>query len=613
MSLIPRLRSELALEIPEPLDEPGVFDAGVGLFNSFATRSLAISGSGHKESYMESSRDVLKNQHTFFQVFHRVINRHNCLQLRLFTAEMARQLTGIRREGDALAINNLTSGLWIKEHLPEGLDLSQLKQVLNHYEINWTEPPFPNLQRESSRYGFAELILTQQDLRKVLFSPLLLTSKLTVQTIAQTLSIEGYLQEWLLNRKQSIAPKGSRLYQPPKQEQLLFFDEQVLTPLLNVIRRATLDSSGISGDSEELLRIVQAADIVGYQLVKYRDELTRREYLVLAEKDDKPLKYWGIYVFRLGEGRPYVVQVPRPLFEVNSFEYGVALFERLQARALMIGTTHPQANFDGSADLINPNNKFSLFNLVSQALLREAHDAELMLVNTRAFAYKADKPASEADVIFSSSEGVVSRGQLGRLPQELLTKLENDGMSVQLIDGSEQTSGYEVGSTAQASYLAATANKSFAILWLSPSVRSAFRQQSENLLQAAQFNAFTIPSVEQDLGVYLQQHRAFRSKVGLDDHFRTLLTHYIAEQDVLRLQQVVDSAADNRYSLLRLIDRNSKQALLLIHDAAGIPLAVANLTAKNQATREVDLTVPLPKQAIDFINQRKAWWYRRAG
>lgn len=600
-------QSELALEIPAPLEEAGIFDAGVALFNSFNARSLAISGSPHKGD-TELSGDVLKSPQSFFQVFHRVINRHNSLQLRAYSAEMARNVAGVRRDDDTLELPGLSSILWVKERLPDSLDLNKLKQLLSHFDIDWSVPPFHNQQRELSRYGFAELVLTRQDLRKLLLSSLLLPQ----QTVEQTLRIEGYLQEWILNRKQYIAAKGSQLYQPPKPEELLFLDEQVLTPLLKVIRQTAVAQTDLSAYDDDLQSIAQAADIMGYQLIKYRNSLTKEDYLVLAEQEHKPQRHWGMYVIRLKAGKPYVVQIPRPLYEANSLEYGVALYERLQAQVLMIGTTHPYANFDGSSDLINPDNKLSVFNLVNQVLLREAHDAELMLINARAFAYRPDRPFPDADVIFSSSEGIISEQQLLGLPRDLLNTLEDDGMKVHLIDGSEQTSGYEVGSIAQALYLDATSNKHFAILWLSPKARSGYRQQSENQLQAAQFNSLNMDSSEQDLASYLQQVHAFSSKAVLDDSFRDLLGQYIDQQNVLRLQQITDSAKDKGYLLTRVIDRNSKQAFLLIHDAAGVPFALANLAARSHDARYIDNHAPLPGQVTEYINQRKAWLIRQA-
>ena len=603
--------SNLALEIPAPLDEDGVFDAGVGLFNGFVARSLAISGS-RRQGKGDMARDVLKNPQSFFQVFHRLISRHNSLQLRTYSAEIARQIAGVRRAKENMESAGLLSSLWVKERLPDSLDLTKLKQLVNRCEINWVAPPLENRQRELSRYGFAELLLTKEDLQKLLFRSLLLNKKISLQAVEQTQHIEGYLQEWILKRKQTIAPKGSQLYQLPKQEELLYLDEQVLTPLFKTIRHAALSQGSVVADNDELQAIVQAADVLGYQLIKYRDSLSQQDYFVLAEQEGKPIKHWGMYVFRIGSAEPYAVQIPRPLFEVNSFEYGASLFERLNAQVLMIGTTHPGANSDGSADLINPNNKLSVFNLVNQVLMRETRDEPLMLINIRAFSYRIDKLLPDADVVFSLADGVITRTQLDRLPLGLVDMLESDGMKVQLIDGSEQTSGYEVGSTAQAFYLEASTNKTFAVLWLSPNTRASYRQQSENQLQAAQFNSLNINSVEQDLSEYLQQQQAFKSNTTLDGGFSNLLNQYIIEQDVMRLQQVVGSAKQKGYSLQRLLDRNSKQAFLSIKNSSGIPFALANLAARTIEANYVDIKSPLPGQVAEFINQRKTWLLRRA-
>jgi len=593
-------QSGLGLEIPAPLDELGVFDAGVGLFHGFGARSLAISGSSRKKNHGQVAADALKNPQGLFQVFHRLINPHNSLQIRAYSDGMPLPTAPLAGTG---------TSLWIKERLPESLDLTKLKQLLTDYRVFWGAPPFHNQQRELSQYGFAELLLTQQDLKKLLTSPLIRSPGVTIENIVQALHLEGYLQEWVLNRKEDIAPKGSERYQPPKQEELLFFDEQILTPLLATIRNAPrLPGTALD---DELQIIAQSAGLVGYRLIKYRDGLSQQDYWVLAEQDRQPMRHWGLYVFRLGAANPYVLQIPRPIYEINSFEYGVALFERLQAQALLIGGSHPEANFDGSADLINANNKNSVFNLVNQVLLREAHDTGMMLVSTRAFSYRTDRPFPDTDVIFSLAEGLLAHGQMDKLPQNLLTLLEHDGMSVQLADGSEQTVGYEVGNTAQAFYLAATANKHYAVLWLSPKARAGYRQQSANVLQAAQFSSLQIPSLDENVGAYLEKLRAFSSNTTVDGQFRDLLTQYLKEQDVLRLQQVLGDAEAKGYQVARLIDRNSKQAFIMVKDNAGIPCLLVNLAARAWDATYVDGNSPLTAQVAGYINQRKTWLLRR--
>ncbi len=594
--------SELGLEVPAPLDELGTFDAGVGLFYGLNARSLAISGSSRQKKSVEMMADVLTSPQSFFQVFHRVVSRHNTVQLRW---QQADSTASIADNGQASH-----TSLWIKERLPESLDLADMKKLFGHLSIQWQAPPFPNQQRDVSRYGFAELLLTQQDLRKLLASQVLLDPQAQVQTIPQTASIEGYLQEWVLNQKQAVAPKGSQAYQVPKPEELLFFDEHVLAPLLAVIRTAQHAPSVAYDD--ELQIVAQAAAVVGFQLFNYHDGEARQDYLVLTENPNKALRYWGTYVFRLGGGQPYILQIPRPLFEINSLEYGVDLFNRLQAQTLMIGAAHPYANSDGSSDLVNPGNKASVFNLVNEVLLREAREPDLMVVSTRAFAYRTDRPFPKADVVFALAEGMAGRAQLQALPKTLLAQLEKDGMEVQLLDGSEPTSGYEPTGLAQTSYLAATTGKQLAVLWLSPKARAGYRQQNENGLQAAHFNGLEIPSLEQDVGVYLGQQAAFRANTQLPDDLRHLLAQYLAEQDVLRLQQALGRSRALGFQWARLLDRNSKQAFLVVKDAHNRPFAVVNLAARTQETTYIDPALPIAGQVTEFINQRKTWLLRQA-
>lgn len=600
--------SALSLEIPAPLDELGVFDAGVALFDGLGAQSLAISGSSHL-SRPDFSSDLLQSKQTFFHIFHTLFNPHNVLQVRLYSAETARQAQGVRRAENEIDLTGLTSALWVKKSLPDSLNLVKLKELINHYEIDWSEPPFENRQRQLSAYGFAELFLSLEDARKLLFKPLLLKSN--IQQVEEDLRIDGYMQEWVLSRKLQIAPKGSQLYKKPKQEELLYFDEQVLTPLIRAVRQSALSPNELAVKSDEFKAIAQAADIVGYQLINYKDLSSNQNFLILAEQDNKPLRHWGIYVFRMGKGNNYVVQIPRPLSEINSFEYGVSLFERMQAKILMLGTTHPYANADLSSDLVSPDNKISLFNLVNQVVLRETENDQMMVIVSRAFRYRPNKPFPEADVFFATGQGLIERTQIQGLALNLLDSIEGDGMKVQLIDGSEQTMSYEVGTNAQSNYINATQNKQFGILWLSPNARAGYRQQNENQLQAGQFNSLMIDTIEQDLETYILQHPELPINSSSFAELQSWINSYVEEQDVVRLQYVQSLAFTEGYQLERLIDRRTKQAFLLIHQKNGGLVAVCNLLPRTKVMVFLDNDASLKSKISEFIDQRKAWLLAR--
>ncbi|MES9907435.1 MAG: hypothetical protein ABW150_02865, partial [Candidatus Thiodiazotropha sp.] len=181
--------------------------------------------------------------------------------------------------------------------------------------------------------------------------------------------IDGFLQDWILARKDRIAEQGSDKYVIPKVEELLFFDAEVLTPLLSVSVESYLEGEWTEDGLEELRGIQEAAGVLNYHLIRYRHQSTGEDFLILAESDSGERRYWGTYVFRLSKSSNYLVQVPRPLYELNSFEYGVSLFQRLNAKALLLAGSHPGANTDGSADIIRLDNVVNMFSLVNQVVL----------------------------------------------------------------------------------------------------------------------------------------------------------------------------------------------------------------------------------------------------
>lgn len=596
--------SSLAISIPAPLDERGIFDAGVNLFQMLNAGSLAISGSS-RHSKVDSSSDVLHNRQTFFHQFHRLNNRHDSLQVRRFNARLARQITGNRVADIDFKISDLDSMLLSKQSLPPSLDLVRLEQLIDNYQIKWSQPPFENQQRQSSGQGFAELILTQQDIRKLLFKPLQL-GRQQIDYIEQDMRIEGYLQEWILNSKEQIAAKGSELYQKPTLEQLLFLDEQVVTPLLTLVSNYS-SKQGWNNDNQDDLRVIaRVADVMGYQLIHYKNRETGQQYLILTEREGEEKRYWGTYVFRLGKADNYLVQIPRPLYELNSFEYGIALFERIKAKVLMIGTTHPYANLDGSSDLIAPSNVTNMFNLVNQATLRELQSVDVLVVNSRAFSYRENLASSDADVLFSMAEGMINYGKIIGLSGRLLAALRADGLKVQLVDGSEETMGYEVGGASQAQYLRATENKNLVMLWLSPLARAGYRQQDHNTWQIAQFNALDVVNIEQSLSSYVKE-TGFVDKTEDLAALRALLFNYMDNPDVLRLQQIIMLADEQQYQISRLLDPGSKQAFLLVHNSAKKLLAIANLLPVDKSIKSVENRNTIDLNVMEFIDRRNAW------
>jgi hypothetical protein len=579
----------LAVAVPAALDEWGVVESGALLFQHFGGRSLAVAG-------RETSAGMLAGRRSLYQAFCRAVGKRNVLQVRGHTTASRRALVG-RQQGE---VPTETSSLWVKAALPGGLNLAALRELLGSYQINWQPSPLPNPQRDETWSEFAELFLSRVDRRTLLAHTAAGPRK--TQPAAQLAHEEGNLKQRLLEGKNDIAVAGSDLYQPIGQEELLFFDSEVLTPLLETLR------THAAPDAEEELRaIAAAAGLFGYRLTRYRDRPTGADYLILAEPPSPPRRRcWGNYVFRMGPANPYVAQVPRPLFEMNSFEYGIALFERLEASALLIAGTDGYANRNGTSDLLDVRNKVSLFNLVAQVLLRESGEKPLLLLQTRAFGVRPEGPQPTADVLLALGSGSTTRSSLTPLGSGLLDALEADRMSVKFVDGSPEVAGYDATGLLQAGYLDQARNKEFGAVWLSPLARQSYRQQADNKVQEAQFRGLGVPTVEKDLYEHLAGLQTGEGAATVPQEVRRLAERYIASQDAIALYTLLERGKGLRFE--RVLDPGSQQAFLLIYSpGCRLPL-VANLVPRQAAAPSVLAgDAVTPRRVGQFLDARATW------
>lgn len=593
----------LLLAVPDPLAEGGLLEGSIGLFAALNARCLAVSGSipraGMRGEFREGGPLGL------FHAFHRRVGQEDVLQVRGYTPELVRALGGGRKTAADIELPMPESSLWVKSQLPPGLNLTRLEQLIGQYPLRWETPPLENPRRDQARSGFAELFLNREGLRRLNFSTLLSDRRLLVKEGHQR--IDGYLQGWLLSGKEKIAPQGSDLYQVPLPEELLYFDMEVLTPLLDLTAAEYRDGRWTEAAEGMLRQVAAAAGGLDYRLLQYHHLGTGADYLILAEDEAAAApRYWGTYVLRLGPAQGFVVQVPRPLAEINSFEYAVALFEELQGRALLIGGAYPSANLDGSADLVRARNKGSLFSLANQVLLRESGPEPLLVVQSRAFGYRPEQPPIDADILLAFGAGEGDPRLLKPLGRRLWERLEQDGLRLRLVDGAPETAGYEVGSNAQFQQLQTTENKDFALLWLAPLTRAGYRQQSENQVQAAQFAALAIPTREVDLLRELRQYTPAAQPPPVPAGVTAMIAHYQRGQDIVALQNLLRSQPHLRCE--RIIDLNSRQAFLRVADAADRLLLVANLAPRDGARRFQWPETGDPGETIKaFIDSRAGW------
>ena len=357
---------------------------------------------------------------------------------------------------------------------------------------------------------------------------------------------------------------------------------------------------------------------------------TQQEYIILYEKNDSKRKYWGTYVFRLYESEPYIIENPRPVYEVNSFEYATSLFEQLNARALLIAGAHPFANSDGQADMVQSQNQLSLLTLINQVIMREHKTRPLFVFSVRAFGFREDLTLPDSDILISLSHGIRAENKLFEGLNALLTLFDNNKFSYQFVTGERDTMGYEIGSIPQSLYALVSQNKVFGVLWLSPFIRKSYRQKYNDFAETGRFNSLGIETVEVDVAQYLLDNISNFSLTGsnlmnddnlsfntlfnyapelVPDAFREHLNHYNNTHDFIVLMKALSSVEE--FSYQRLIDKNTHQSFLLVKSSAAAHKQIVmliNLSPVDYASSIIlNNKKTLASDIEHYINSRTAW------
>ncbi len=552
-----RSEARLGVQVPAPLEERLAMESGIRMFSEFSAGSLAIAGA---ESDGAGASDPLRSRRTFFHIFSRIAAPGDLIQVRTYTAQTLRALMGIRPDRTGFDLPPVESTLWVRPGLPQGVHLGVLKALIDDFRIEWRLPPSPGIYGGAEgREGFAEIFLNQQDVKKLFYRSFRNRSPVPLEV------------------------RDQRIDLPPKLEELLFFDREVLIPLLHILKTNRAGHRLSEEQIKTLGTVSSAADQMGYRVIRYRHRISGENYLILMEDEERPRRrYWGTYVFRLGEALEYIIQVPRPLFELHVFEYGTSFFERIRARALLIGGAHKRANRDGGADLLKIRNKENLFNLVHQVTMREFGAIPMMTLQMRARGVR-EGVYTDTDVLLAPYGGGDRQAVLSPMGRQIVDILSGDRKTFRFVDGSSETAGYEVGFTPQAQYLPETENKDFAIFWLSSHLRRNYRQQTENLRQAAQFAAVGIATEEIPLYTYLLDKAQWEKTRSIPPELGETIDTYTQYRDIIALRRL--TVQWPRYRFRRIIDRNTRQSFLLVHTPASKLVFVANLSPVNRETR----------------------------
>ena len=150
------------------------------------------------------------------------------------------------------------------------------------------------------------------------------------------------------------------------------------------------------GDLEQAQRL--GADL-GYQVRAVTDDPTRRLLYLFGEQQDEDGSWphgWGLYVVAAHRARPLLIEVPHPVYDINTAEVGVAAFRRGDAEALFVAGAHRYANADGSSDVAHEAD--TMFARVNEALVDERH----VVFQPHGFSDEGSDSGDYGDVVVSA-------------------------------------------------------------------------------------------------------------------------------------------------------------------------------------------------------------------
>ncbi|MBA2547929.1 MAG: poly-gamma-glutamate biosynthesis protein PgsC/CapC, partial [Burkholderiaceae bacterium] len=205
-------RDRLAVEVPAPIDEPGVFEAAAQLVQADGHATFASAGT-RRDLQPNGDANVLRNAELPFAIFHAAAGAEGVLQVRGQTSKLG---------------EDPPAQLWVQREMPGGVDPARLARFTGPVNTRFGRRPSVNPLRDASTAPLAELLLGRPARLRLIARALQSTRATRIDQIQR---VDGFLYAWLVQRRDAIASAGSGRYQPPALGDLLYLQAEVIEPL----------------------------------------------------------------------------------------------------------------------------------------------------------------------------------------------------------------------------------------------------------------------------------------------------------------------------------------------------------------------------------------------
>lgn len=557
--------SQALVEIAHARTEQDSADIGVAYFKQLQARALVVADT----DIMDDAQLALSLYYSFHKTFHASdtlrLRTYNQSNMRVFDESLTDSATNIA---------TLPNSLWITGSLPPSVDLTRLTATVGNYRTFWASPPTQRKTAGFNGRGIAELFINFTTSNRMLLGD----APADPNQPHVYHQISGRLHEWLMVAKDDIARAGSDLYHHPEFAELVYLDQAVVTPLMTLRDRLESVDELTPTESLELSRIAQRAQLVNMQISVFENLSDQSYYLILSDNRNAPQRYyWGTYILRRGARQDVVIGVPHPLFEAQTFEFGSILLRALDADALLIAGSHPKANLDGRGDVSNLHNGRTPYNLLHTAILRQVKNQPFLSIQVRGVAYREKPPPTDDHFLISFSTGPASAPTRIESPlrQHLINTFATLGFRSKLVNGDNESAGYDNPLTPQLQYVFAAANKIMATVWLTPYSRASYRDRRDDRLQQATFDALDIETRNQDVRALLKRTELAPLPETTEKQVIATLKQYVSNRNVVALAEL--TLMRDQVDAVRLLDPNTGLSFLAFFAPNGQLGLLANL------------------------------------
>ena len=535
----PASATDLTVSLPDAQRERGLTSAAAALFELTGARALIVQG---RADTAQST-----GPQSLFHAAH---------------AALGGSIVQLTSTGPGRPV------LEVAGRYPQAFDLVDLERHVGPVSLVGGAHARRSPQRAVAATGFALLDLAPDALHA-------LTGAIHSDDIYAVPDVGGFAGHM---RRQAARNAEAATVAPPGLADLVYAETEILVPLFEEVLPDLRDGTGIDEATiRTLVSLDVAAGSIGYSLRLLRDAEGRASHVILGSDSVS----WGSYAFRIGPAKPVFVHVPSGLRDQRTLNFGLSVFNRLGAQAILIAG---RIDRDGlpAADLnvLNPDHPPGLFDLVAKLLIQSDRGESVSLVLRNIDTDTVDE-LPDIDLILSP-DNVLGGEPSGPVITGVMADFDVFGLNYVLHEGTEAFAGFEPGALPQAGVLSARPDAWLMSLWLSPGLLDHYADRLGPSAELTLFRMLGLPNRRGRLG-------ALAGGCVLPGPLPEALGDRLRIYHETRSPMALQALAGQGVTLHRFEDAPTRQSFVILRaPESGCLVAIANLAPADPASaREI--------------------------